>query len=85
MKKIILPLLFIFGILTSASSQTIQRCGTDELLRHNLERFPSLERDIQELENYTQNWINQNAFEAASREGEVITIPVVVHVVYKNE
>jgi hypothetical protein len=85
MKKIILPILFIFGILASASSQTIQRCGTDELLNDHLERFPSLERDIQELENYTQNWINQNAFGAASREGEIIIIPVVVHVVYKNE
>jgi Pregnancy-associated plasma protein-A/Secretion system C-terminal sorting domain len=85
MKKIILPILFMLGIVTSISAQTIQRCGTDELLEDNLERFPSLKRNIQELENYTEDWINQNAFGAAAREGEIITIPVVVHVVYQNE
>ncbi len=85
MKKHILLLLFIFGIFISASAQTIQRCATDELLQINLERFPDLERKSRERENFIQNWIDQNASEASARDGEIITIPVVVHVVYKHE
>ena len=85
MKKIILPILFIFGILASTSAQFIEKCGTDELLQDHLDRFPSLERKIQEIENFTKNWINQNQFEASARGREIITIPVVVHVVYQNE
>jgi hypothetical protein len=85
MKKIILPILFLVGTLSSAFTQNIQRCGTDELLQDHLERIPSLERNIQEIENFTKDWIEQNAFEANGRTDEIITIPVVVHVVYKYE
>ena len=38
-----------------------------------------------EIESFTKTWIEQNATGASAREGEIITIPVVVHIVYQNE
>ena len=85
MKKIILPLLFLFGILVFTSAQNIQRCATDLVILDLQERFPSLERKKREVENFTKSWIEKNKTQANSRSGEVVTIPVVVHVVYQND
>ena len=85
MKKITHPLLFLIAFSTVAFSQSIQRCAYEELLEDHHERIPTLDRKISELESFTKNWIEQNANQAKSRNGEIITIPVVVHIVYKNE
>ncbi len=85
MKKIILPILILLAAVAILSAQNPQRCGFDELLEDRKERFPELVRKTNEIEDFTQNWITQNAFKANAREGEIITIPVVVHVVYTKE
>ena len=85
MKKIILPILFLLGFVAIAISQNKPRCAFDELLEYQLEQVPELERKIGEIEKFTADWLEQNSKNAKARTGGIITIPVVVHIVYKNE
>ncbi len=56
-------------------------CGTMPYLEMMKEADPGLEARMQELEKQTQAWIAQNA-SRLKQTNEIITIPVVVHVVY---
>ena len=60
---------------------TIKRCATAELLAKRKAADPSLEQRLIDEENKLQQWISQNA---NYKTESTITIPVVVHVVYKT-
>lgn len=74
-------IILILTITTFFVSVDAQRCSTDELYEQYLERIPTLAEKEREIENFIQNWSPTNANQ---RDG-LITIPVVVHILYKSE
>lgn len=82
MKTKLSVLLLVTALITNTGlPQTVRTCGT----MNNLERLknsdPQLESRMAQLEQFTQQWINENANKRAA---VIYTIPVVVHVVYNG-
>jgi len=78
MKKILLILFILSGI--SSFSQEKRNCGANERLELYRKSHPESIKKSQILEQYIQKWIDENV----KTKTNAITIPVVVHVVYKN-
>ena len=78
MKKIFFTLFILLSIL--CFSQEKRNCGTNERLELYRQSHPESIRKSQLLEQDVQKWIDENA----NTKTNAITIPVVVHVVYKN-
>ena len=78
MKKIFLTLFILSSIF--CFSQEKRNCGTNERLELYRQSHPESIRKSQLLEQDIQKWIDENA----NTKTNAITIPVVVHVVYKN-
>ena len=71
---VVSALLLQFGV------QAQRACGTTEHMHQLMEQNPGFEQNLQDIENFTQEWI-------AHHEGEdrvLVTIPVVVHVVWNT-
>jgi len=80
MKKILLlPIALIF-CLGNLNAQQLH-CGTTEKMQAQLAANPQLAVVRQDIEEFTQRWTEEHAEDA---QRAVITIPVVVHVVYKT-
>jgi len=62
---------------------TSPRCGADQYLQMNINSNPNIVNEMQAIEEYTLRWMATHDNPASLR--ETITIPVVVHVVWKNE
>lgn len=82
MKKQITLLLLSFLFVGMMSAQD-RNCSTMENLEYRKQLDPQLEARMQEIDNYTRQRIQQNGI-PKSISGNVITIPVVVHVMYTN-
>ncbi|MBL0046501.1 MAG: T9SS type A sorting domain-containing protein [Bacteroidetes bacterium] len=83
MKKILLYSLGIVAFLSSSAQAPKRSCGTMESLKAEIAKDPSLELRMQQLEQQTQNYIlNQGG--SANKTAALVTIPVVVHILYKN-
>ncbi|NTW31605.1 MAG: T9SS type A sorting domain-containing protein [Bacteroidetes bacterium] len=92
MKRIILSVITFILSFIVVHSQDIQnnsveiknyrRCATTEYMKKQKAINSSLEKQIQQIEEFTQQWIKNNPTE--SKDKTIITIPVVVHVVYYN-
>ena len=75
---------FNFPVLNAQDNEeVINRCATMEYLELRLMENPELENNIKIIEKHTQKWIRDNAF-LTSKNKEIITIPVVVHIVYNT-
>ena len=72
--------ILILLILPSLSFAQKRLCGASSLWESNLHQNPNLLDQQQTIERYTKNWI---ATHTASQR-DIITIPIVVHVVWKN-
>lgn len=80
MKKITL---FLVAFLLSTAIFAQQReCASMDNLNFRLQNDPGLQKRMNEIETYTQSKIQQ--MQAKSINGDIITIPVVVHVIYSN-
>jgi hypothetical protein len=76
--------LLLFAAFMAASSSFAQRnCGTMDHLHEMEQQDPSLRERMEKIENHTRFMIEQDA-EGVTRNTNVITIPVVVHVVYRT-
>ncbi|MEO0337840.1 MAG: M43 family zinc metalloprotease [Bacteroidota bacterium] len=60
-----------------------QQCKASSIRRARTFANPALLHKIQQIENHTQNWIRNNQDHIQLR--EVITLPVVVHVLWRTE
>ncbi len=82
MKKILFTLTLVVSCLTLFGQQEHIRCGND--IYHDALRseFPDFERNTNEIFEAAATFANSP--QARSSNGVVYTIPVVVHVVYKN-
>ncbi len=79
----LLALLFAFAQTLSAqhSHDGHVRCGTMEYMELLKQQDPSLETRMQQLEEMTQQWIQDNP---TGSKDLFVTIPVVVHVIWKT-
>lgn len=73
-------LLALSNVAAFAQQLTHRTCGTVEYSKKQELKDPSIAAKRSAIENFTQNWENNNQSKSAA----VITIPVVVHVIYNN-
>jgi hypothetical protein len=73
--------IFLLLILSANANAQDLRCITDEKMAGQLTADPSFAERRQEIEAFTEKWAEDN--DGSHR--EVITIPVVVHVVYRTQ
>ncbi|MBI5220184.1 MAG: PKD domain-containing protein [Bacteroidia bacterium] len=72
-----------FGqVINNATKTPKRKCGTMEYMAQLESADPNISINRQMLEEFTQNWIANNPNYSSSSKA-VITVPVVVHVVYK--
>lgn len=84
MKKSIVLFLLVCWCFPSLYAQfKYEKCGSDLLLEKQLETHPEQAIKRQQIEQFTREWIENEAFNAETR--DVVTIPVVVHVLWNNE
>lgn len=81
--KILNFTLFSFFLMLSFSvaAQNFDRCYTTHKVQEVLENHPEIAAQRQIIEHQTQEWINQNPINPR----EVVTLPVVVHVVWRTQ
>jgi len=79
MKKNILSFLFALAFLPAIAQEL--RCFTSEKMQEQLLLDPDLAQRRAEIEEHTERWIAANG---NTQHRAVVTIPVVVHVVYKT-
>ena len=82
MKKIYLSFIALFLFSSVSIAQPYQRCGTTEYMNQMMQDDPTYAERLAELEIAVAEWIKNNETERTA--GVVITIPVVVHVVYRT-
>jgi len=82
MKKTTLLLLVAFFCMGALFSQE-RDCSTMENLEYRKQLDPQLEARMQQIEDFTRQRIQQNGTQE-SITGNIINIPVVVHVIYNN-
>jgi hypothetical protein len=73
--------IFLFLILCVKADAQEVRCLTDEKMAEQLAADPDFAERRKEIEKFSEQWISENS----STYREVITIPVVVHVVYRTQ
>ncbi|WP_299332602.1 T9SS type A sorting domain-containing protein [uncultured Psychroserpens sp.] len=82
-KTITLTLLcFLSVISVFAQDQLDRNCGVMENLEFRKQQDPDLEKRMQRIEAFTQNKIQEMQMNRV--DGNIITIPVVVHVIYRT-
>ena len=81
MKIIITSAIILLGLNTQLSAQ--RSCMADEYLQKAILNTPSLAEKIAAVENYTAQQLRNNSTIAnRSQQANIITIPVVVHILY---
>lgn len=74
-------MLLIAIVATMATAASAQRnCGTMDYLQMQMQQDPGLAQRMQDIETYTQNWIQNNPQGLRT----VVTIPVVFHVIWNT-
>ncbi|SNR13860.1 M43 family zinc metalloprotease [Tenacibaculum jejuense] len=81
MKKITFLFLFVAGILFAQQGRT---CHTMENLEYRQSQDPQLKERMNNIEKFTQNKLDLISKGLYKVDGQIITIPVVVHVVYNT-
>jgi len=71
----------LFGAMSFAQQRS---CSTMNVLEKNMEKDPNLAQRMQEIESFTQKRILQKNLYQGKVDGDIITIPVVVHIIYSN-
>ncbi|WP_037348875.1 GEVED domain-containing protein [Sediminibacter sp. Hel_I_10] len=72
----------LFLLVMSFGFSQERHCATMENLEQRAQNDPNLEQRMQEIEIFTQNKIQE--MQSSRIDGSIITIPVVVHVLYRN-
>ena len=82
-KTITLTLLCLLSVISVFSQDNLDRnCGVMENLEFRKQQDPDLEKRMQQIESFTQNKIQEMQMNRV--DGNIITIPVVVHVIYRT-
>lgn len=73
--------LLLLLVMSAFTSQAQRSCGAMEHLHNMIQQDPNVLQNRLDIEQFTQNWINSNP---QGNNRVLITIPVVVHVVYRT-
>ena len=85
MKKLFLTLsCIVAAVLVNAQNTPEFKCGTMEYLQKQKEADPGLEQRMLLYEEQIQQWISQNSKSNKLNKAGTITIPVVVHIIWKT-
>ncbi|OIQ23569.1 GEVED domain-containing protein [Lacinutrix sp. MedPE-SW] len=84
MKKTITLSLLCFLLAFCAFAQVDRKCATMENLEYRKQQDPNLVQRMQDIEEFTKLKIQQMDNSQNKIVGNVITLPVVVHVLYRN-
>ncbi|WP_452598134.1 M43 family zinc metalloprotease [Pontimicrobium sp. MEBiC01747] len=76
----LLSFLFVFTVF----AQQQRNCKSMENLEYRKQLNPNLEQNMQDIETYTKNKLQEMQSQQNKIVGDIITIPVVVHVIYSN-
>lgn len=82
-KNLCLAMAISIAMVSGSMAQQVRNCGTMSHLHEMEANDPQLINRMQEIEIRSQNWIKQQEG-TANKTSAVITIPVVVHVVYRT-
>jgi Secretion system C-terminal sorting domain/Pregnancy-associated plasma protein-A len=74
-------LLFVFVVGFISNAQT-KKCNTTVLLEKKIKEDPTLLRRIQNAELKTQQWITSQSKATQKKTAQIVTIPVVIHVLW---
>ena len=80
--KITLTILGLFFVVFAFAQQ--RHCATMENLEHRKQLDPKLEQRTAQIEAFTKTKVQQMQSNTNRVDGSIITIPVVVHVLYRN-
>ena len=82
MNKVIFVILFslILG-LNPSYKISAQKCFTSEIRKGNIAKNSNISQKMEAINRFTKKWISTNS----TRSREVITLPIVVHVLWYNE
>ncbi|TVR79671.1 MAG: PKD domain-containing protein [Chitinophagaceae bacterium] len=64
-------------------TQQVIRCATDEVHQDLLQSYPDFAQNLAEIEQFTQNFTAKESIDTTSTR-QIITIPVVFHILYSN-
>lgn len=78
-------ILLAFLLLSTCSMQAQHRCGLEPMTNWAIQQYPELEAEIEAYQRAVPNLERQGAEEAARGPRNVLTIPVVVHVIHSGE
>ncbi|MGB1204982.1 MAG: M43 family zinc metalloprotease [Chitinophagales bacterium] len=79
-KKVLVLFIFLCCYHTFSKAENVKKCGTDEVVAKAVHENPLVAERMAKIETHTQEWIAKNKGKVAKME-EVLTIPVVVHVI----
>lgn len=85
MKTNLLLSLAIILMVLNSYAQNNRTCGTMQNLQDMIAKDPSINISMQQLENFTAQWVKNHSLQKTQKNATVITIPVVVHVIHNNE
>lgn len=74
-------LLFLIVLISSKNLFSQRKCATMDVHKQLVQEHPEFESHLHQIENFTHRFIEQGNYNKTTN---VITIPVVVHVVYYN-
>ncbi|WP_275315114.1 GEVED domain-containing protein [Tenacibaculum bernardetii] len=83
MKKITLALMCVFFI-TASFAQEKRTCHAMEDLEERMAQDPGLEKRMAQIEEFTQKRVKEMESRHSKVSGNIITLPVVVHILYTN-
>lgn len=82
---LLLMVLLLNGVAPLVKAQTVLPCATSERLAQQVDSHPEILTRMQQIESFTEEWVEVNGADYAFRAAEpIVTIPVVFHVVYNS-
>lgn len=78
----LLPAVLFVGIGMATFAQNVDRCGTDAMQQYHINHNPGLEQQLLQLR---QQIVHDMQHTPTNKQLQVITIPVVVHVIHNGE
>ena len=83
MKKITVALMCVFFV-TASCAQEKRTCHAMEDLEERMAQDPGLEKRMAQIEEFTQKRVKEMESRHSKVSGNIITLPVVVHILYTN-
>jgi hypothetical protein len=84
MTKFLFSLVTLYCFIVTLQAQNERKCAADEYLQSKLSEDPTLENSMQQIEQFTQRYLDNKSLQRESGSG-IITIPVVVHVLWRTD